>query len=242
MYLLLSHSLVYKMKKNSLLLVFAILGITGCKVLSVNYKTFPPEIPLQDSVGTIVIIDAADVRTPGIAITKKREEVVSSIKQDFVSHLPAAIRLHLGNPSLFDTSISDEEKTRLLMDDAKVKQKLFSKHHAAMIIILKDCAGGFTQDDVVSEKASNGSTSKTAYYSVFFQSTYHIIQKENSWNKEVTASRKHSNRSVLSGLLARGPGYEANKKDIAQMAEDNAVQTANLFKEQKLAVNGWVKN
>lgn len=230
------------MKKNSLIIVGAILAITGCKVLSLNYKTFPPEIPLQDSTGTIVIIDAADVHTPGITITKKREEVVTKIKQDFVAHLPSAMRLDLGNPSLLDTTVSDVDKTRLLMDDALVKQQLFSKHNASMIIVLKDCSGGFSQDEVVSEKAADGSTSKTAYYSVFFQTAYHIIQKEKSWNKEITASKKHSNRSVLSGLLARGPGYEANKKSIAQMAETNAVQTANLFKEQKLAVNGWVKN
>jgi len=188
-----------------------------------------------------VIIDAADTHTPGIAITKKREEVVTQIKQDFVYHLPSAIHLNLGNPAVLDTSLSDNEKYLLLRDDPAVKKKLFEKHHAAMIIILKDCSGGFNQDEVVSVKNTDGSTTKTAYYSVFFQSAYHIIQEENSWNKYITASKKHSNRNVLSGLLARGPGYEANKKDIAKMSEQNAVQTTNLFREQRLAVNGWSK-
>jgi hypothetical protein len=229
------------MKKNILIGVLSLLALAGCKALAVNYKTIPPEILLQDSVGTVVVIDAADIHTPGIAITKKREEVVTRIKQDFVYHLPSAIRLYLGNPAVLDTSVSDYEKNLLLIDDAAVKKKLFEKHHASMIIILKDCSGGFNQDEVVSEKNTDGSITKTAYYSVFFQSAYHIIQEENSWNKYITASKKHSKRNVLSGLLARGPGYEANKKDIAQMSEKNAVQTTNLFKEQKVAVNGWSK-
>lgn len=229
------------MKKSILIGVLLVLALTGCKIFSVTYKTFPPEIPFQDSFGTVVIIDAADAHTPGIAITKKREEVVTQIKQDFVYHLPSAIRLHLGNPAVLDTSLSDYEKHLLLKDDPSLKQKLFERHHATMIIILKDCAGGFNQDEVVSEKNTDGSTTKTAYYSVFFRSVYHIIQEENSWNKYVTASKKHSKRNVLSGLLARGPGYEANKKDIAQMSEKNALQTTNLFREQKLAVNGWSK-
>src|SRR6187549_207829 len=98
------------MKKRMLIGVLSLLALTGCKFFSVTYKTFPPEIPLQDSVGTVVIIDAADTHTPGIAITKKREEVVTQIKQDFVYHLPSAIRLNLGNPAVLDTSLSDNEK------------------------------------------------------------------------------------------------------------------------------------
>jgi hypothetical protein len=230
-----------EMKKSILIGILSVMALTGCKIFSVTYKTYPPEIPLRDSIGTVVVIDAADTHTPGIAITKKREEVVTQIKHDFVYHLPSAIRLHLGNPAVLDTSLSDYEKYLLLKDDPSIKQKIFDRHHAAMIIILKDCSGGFNQDEVVSEKNTDGSTSKTAYYSVFFQSVYHIIQEESSWNKYVTASKKHSKRNVLSGLLARGPGYAANKKDIAQMSEKNAVETTNLFREQRVAVNGWSK-
>src|SRR6478609_10094528 len=98
------------MKKSILIGVLLVLALTGCKIFTVTYKTFPPEIPFQDSFGTVVIIDAADAHTPGIAITKKREEVVTQIKQDFVYHLPSAIRLQLGNPAVLDTSLSDYEK------------------------------------------------------------------------------------------------------------------------------------
>lgn len=45
--------------------------ITGCKSLSFNQKTLPAEIPVQDYSKSIVVIDAGDVYTPGLAITKK---------------------------------------------------------------------------------------------------------------------------------------------------------------------------
>src|SRR6478752_9666829 len=123
--------------KNKILIAFlSVLILAGCKALSVSYKTVPAEIPLLDSVGTVVIIDAADTHTPGIAITKKREEVVTQIKQDFIYHLPSAIHLNLGNPAVLDTSLSDNEKNLLLRDDATLKKKIFDKHHATMIIIL----------------------------------------------------------------------------------------------------------
>ena len=230
------------MRKHIFIGVLSLLVFSSCKILSVNYKTLPPEIPLRDSVGTIVIVDAAEVHTPGLAITKKREEVVTKIKQDYVQHLPAAIRLDLGNPSVLDTLLSDEEKIMLLSNNATVKQKLFDHYHAAMIIVLKDCSGGFTQDEVVREKGSDGSISKQAYYSVFFQASFYIIQPQQSWHKEVVATKKHSSRSVVSGLLARGPGYEANRKDIAKMSEENTKKTTGLFKEQKVAVCGWVRD
>lgn len=230
-----------KIKRSITLALLFFFSLTGCKVLSVNYRTLPAEIPLQDSIHTIVIVDAAEVTTPGIALTKKREEVVTQLKQDYITHLPDAMRIHLGNTSFVDTSLTDDEKILLLNDDAGIKQKIFSKYNAIMILVLKDCSGGFNQDEVVSEKQTDGSTSKKAYYSVFFQTHFHIIQPEQSWNKDIKASRRHSSRSVLSGLLARGPGYEANRKDIAEMANENAKKTSALFREQTVAVGGWMR-
>ncbi|MDB5229625.1 MAG: hypothetical protein JWN76_430 [Chitinophagaceae bacterium] len=228
------------MKKNTVIIgCFALLFFTGCKVLEVNYKTLPPEIKLADSTGTIVVIDAAEIHTPGLINTKKREAVVTEIKVDYVKHMPDAIRNTLGNTAVTDTSLNDEEKILLLGDNPAIKEKIFSKYNASAILVLVDCSGGFTQDEVVKQKKQDGSTSKEAYYSVFFQAKYHIIQSAQSWNKEVYASRKHSSRSVLSGLLARGPGYEANQKDIAEMAHQNAAKTAGLFKAQTIATNGW---
>lgn len=87
-------------------------------------------------------------------------------------------------------------------------------------------------------KNNDGSTSKTAYYSVFFNTDITVIQGDQLYRKRITASREHSNRSVLSGLLARGPGYEANKKDIAAMANRNASNLSGLFRERRGLMNG----
>lgn len=230
-----------EMKKISIPLIVLACLFCGCKVLSVQYKTLPAEIPFPDSTASVLLIDAAEIHTPGIAIRKKREEVVTQVKNDFMQELPGAISKDLGNPVLKNVQLNEETVVRLLNDDPAVCQKVMTDHQVAMIIILKDCSGGFKQDEVVKEKDADGNTSKKAYYSVFFDTYVHIKQKERSWDKTVSASKQHSSRTVLSGLLARGPGYQANKKSIAAMANENMHKLTALFREQKVAVNGWTK-
>lgn len=48
--------------------------------------------------------------------------------------------------------------------------------------------------------------------------------------KIVSASTFNSLGIIQSELLDRGPGYNANKNDIQQMAEKNAFNVASLFK------------
>lgn len=78
---------------------------------------------------------------------------------------------------------------------------------------------------------------KTAYYPVFLNTDITIIQGDQLFRKRITASRKHSNRSVINGLLTRGPGYKANKKDIAEMASSNAGNLYGLFRERRGMIN-----
>lgn len=212
--------------------------LVGCKSMSFTQKTLPAEIPVQDFSKSIVVIDAGDVYTPGLAITKKREAVVTSIKNIYFSNLPDVLRKDLQLPVFRDTILTDEEKSRLLQNDDAVRLKLATKYGANIFIVLQNYEGGFSQDDVVRTKNNDGSTSKTAYYSVFFNTDMTVIQGNQLYRKRITASREHSNRSVLSGLLARGPGYEANKKDILSMANRNASNVSGLFRERRGMMNG----
>lgn len=229
------------MKKNVpfLLVVFvAGFALTGCKSMSFARKTLPAEIPVQNYSKSIVIIDAGDVYTPGLAITKKREAVVTSIKNIYLSNLPDILKNDLQIPVFRDNSLTDEEKNRLLQNDDAIRLKLVTKHSANIFIILQNYEGGFSQDEIVRSKNTDGSTKKTAYYSVFFNTDITVIQGDQLYRKRITASREHSNRSVLSGLLARGPGYEANKKDIVAMANRNAGNLSGLFRERTGKMNG----
>ena len=212
--------------------------LTGCKSMSFTQKTLPAEIPVQDFSKSIVVIDAGDVYTPGLAITKQREAVVTSIKNIYFSNLPDILRKDLQIPAFRDTILTDEEKNKLLQNDDATRLKLVNKYKANIFIILQNYEGGFSQDDVVRTKNNDGSTSKTAYYSVFFNTDITVIQGDQVYRKRITASREHSKRSVLSGLFARGPGYEANKKDILGMANRNASNLSGLFRERRGMMNG----
>jgi len=222
----------------SLTVLMISLAFAGCKSLSFTQKTLPAEIPIQDYSKSIVIIDAGDVYTPGLAITKKREAVVTNIKNIYLSNLPDLLKKDLQVTTFSDTSLTSEEKNKLLQNDDAVRLKLANKYKANIFIILQNYEGGFSQDEIVRTKNNDGSTNKTAYYSVFFNTDITVIQGDQLYRKRIVASRAHSNRSVLSGLLARGPGYEANKKDIAAMAGRNASNVSGLFRERKGMMNG----
>ncbi len=225
---------------SSIIAGLFLIGLTlaGCKSLSFTQKTLPAEIPIQDFSKSIVVIDAGDVYTPGLALTKKREAVVTSIKNSYFANLPDVLKKDLQLSAFRDTILTDDEKKRLLQNDDAVRLKLATKYGANIFIILQNYEGGFSQDDIVRTKKNDGSTDKTAYYSVFFNTDITVIQGDQLYHKRITASREHSKRSVLSGLLARGPGYEANKKDILAMANRNASNLSGLFRERRGMMNG----
>ncbi len=206
--------------------------------MSFTAKTYPAEIPVENPSKSVVIIEAGDVYTPGLALTKKREAVVNQIKELYLAQLPQTIRQDLQLVAFRDTSLTDAEKSQLLQNDPLVKIKLAEKYQSNIVIILRSYEGGFRQDDVVKRTNTDGSTNKTAYYSVFFETEITVLQGDRLIEKRIIASREHSQRSVLSGLLARGPGYEANRKDIHAMAMQNARQLTGLFRERYGFMNG----
>ncbi|BFG70514.1 hypothetical protein KACHI17_13950 [Sediminibacterium sp. KACHI17] len=201
-------------------------------------KTIMAEIPVQYYSKSIVLVDAGDVYTPGLALTKKREEVVTQIKRIYFSNLPDVLKKDLQMPVFTDTTLTEGEKALLLQNDNNVRAKIMERYKANIIILLQNYEGGFSQDEIQRSRNTDGSISKQATYSVFFNTNMTIIQGDQLYRKRITASKYHSQRQVLSGLLARGPGYEANKKDIAEMAQRNASNVSGLFRDRRGVVNG----
>ncbi|NCT93981.1 MAG: hypothetical protein GXC72_06140 [Chitinophagaceae bacterium] len=204
----------------------------SCKSMSFTQKTLPAAIPIQDYRKSIVIVDAGEVLTPGLAITKKRNEVVNDVKRVYLSRLSDVLKTDLQLAVFQDTVLSADQKKSLLEGDTAIIRRLQQRDHAGLILVMQEYDGGFSQDDVTRTKNNDGSVSKLAHYSVFFNTELTVLQQDRVYHKRVTASRPHSERSVLSGLLARGPGYESNRKDIVAMAEQNARNVSGLFRDR----------
>ncbi len=211
------------------LLLLVILLVFGCKPPMVSYKTVPPQIPIQDTTKAILLIDAGNVYTPGLIITKKREKVVTELSKNYLQLLQQQIGQQLPIKAVSDTTIAADIILQLQNHNDTVAARLLQKYAAGIVVVLQTYDAGFVQDEVVKTTNSSGSTDKIAYYSVFFKTTATIYQDNQWYNKIVTISKPHSQRSVVSGLLARGPGYEANKKDIADVMALNTGKLCELF-------------
>ena|SRR5687768_90049 len=223
------------MIKFSLYIILAAL-FTGCATPALVTQSFhvPAEFPVADSTRTFLIVDAAEIMTTGIALVKRREAVMQDVKTDYLKVIPGIVTEKLSMPVVIDTTITAEQKTRILAHETKTIDSLLAKHHAEILVVLKNCYGGFEKDDVVTEKNDNGSKSKTAYYSVFFESTWQVIQGRMYREKVIMARKPHSSRPIVSGLLARGPGFKANREDIVEMARVNAFDFTALFHDREI--------
>lgn len=216
------------MKLITFSFIALVCGMPGC---SVSFKK-PPVIPgLSIGPGTrsFVLIEGGIIHTPGLAITKKRQEVVKEIRNEYLGILSAGIQKHLLLICHSDTTLSEDEKKKLLQKDSTVIANLEKRYDSSIILILKDCYSGFRQEGVNKETARDGTTSKIAEYSVFFDTHWIVLQAKTIRERNIEASNYHSSRSIQSGLLARGPGFQANKKDIMEMAIKNAWNVVQLF-------------
>ena len=208
----------------------------GCKPLLISYKTVPPEISIKDSTKSILLIETANSHTPGLVITKKREKVVSEIAKNYLTSLQHLIGQLLPIKAVIADSISEETYQQLLNHNENAIAALLQQYNARIIVQLKSYDAGFNQDRVEKTKTSSGGTEKIAYYSVFFETEASIYQNNEWIDKTIHVSRPHSSREVLSALLARGPGYESNKKDIEEMMKENTAKLCELFLSTKETV------
>jgi hypothetical protein len=210
--------------------LLSILSFAGCKV-SFHSPAEPIGFNIEPTTKSIVLVDAGFTNTPGLAIKKKRESVVKEVKNQYLVMLSSQLQKQSRLNIITDTTLDEQGKKKLVTKDPGVISHLNKTYSGALILILKDCYAGFRQGDVNKVPNADGKTSsKVAEYAVFFDTDWIIIQGNSTNEKTVTASKPHSTRSVQSGLLARGPGFSANKSDILEMAGDNAFRVAGLFK------------
>ncbi|MDZ4071625.1 MAG: hypothetical protein U1C70_07360 [Sediminibacterium sp.] len=186
----------------------------SCKTLSFTEKTILAEIPVQYYSKSIVVVDAGEVYTPGLAITKKREEVVTQIKRKYFSNLPDVLRKDLQMTVFTDTSLTDGEKALLLQNDNNVRAKIMEQYKANIVIILQNYEGGFSQDEIQRSRNNDGSVNKQATYSVFFNTNITIIQGDQLYRKRITASTYHLKDKYSADSLHAAPATKPTKKTL----------------------------
>ena len=230
MYIIFLQPKPFMILKFLFFIPLAALLFYGCKV-SFPTTAEPIGLNIEPNSKSFVLIDGGFTSATGIAIKKKREGVIKEVKNEYLLKLAAILQKQHHLNIFNDTTLTDEDKNKLLKKDTIAIANLSKKYNSAIVLILKNCYSGFRQDDVRKVPASDGtSTTKMASYSVFFDTEWIIVQANTINEKTVIASTYHSTRSIQSGLLARGPGFSANKEDILKMAEENAYNVSQLFK------------
>ncbi len=213
-----------KARKIILLVLICIAANYGCISTQVVMQKTPPNQKIALNASKIVLVDLANIQARGLVLTKQREEVLKEVKQFYVKegsqYLSEALRI----PVFVDT-LQHAVKTQ-----EAVVEKIQEVYGPSMVIILKTFDGGFSQETVDRTTEANGSVSKTARYDVYCTTDIIIWQNNQFYPKYLHVTRPHSERSVMSGLLARGPGYRANKGDIEEAAKANMVKMADLFR------------
>jgi hypothetical protein len=209
----------------------------ACNPPIVQYETVPPRFQI-DSGATVVIIDNASIQSNGIMGNKKRDAVLQEIKRMYIDSLvqQCAQTLHvkpiLDSGFITTTSAVISINSRGNVLSAEQVQQFLQKHRANYALVLQAYNGGFDQEQVQRERNNDGSVSKTASYAIHFGTVVSFYHQQQSIiaSEYVEARKFHSNRAVLSGLLAAGPSYEKNKEQIMAMALTQQEQLLNLFR------------
>jgi hypothetical protein len=209
---------------SQLALFFLFILLQGCKI-TFHKNREPAGLSISPSAKSFVVIDASTVYTPAIVLKKKRVGVVKEVKNQYLLLVTSALQKQLRLADITDSSLDESAKNKLARKDAAALESLQQKHSNSIIFILKDCAGGFLNKG---SKRRNGGY-KSPEYVPYFQSDWIILQSNTKNEKSLYTQGEHSPRDSYS-LELRGPGFKANKNEIMETAEINAVQFAQLFK------------
>jgi hypothetical protein len=231
---------------NFPLFILTIACLFGCGVSYIPLTTNrPPEINFNDSTVHILVINRFDVNKVDFTLRKEKKKAVfnNGINAEIAQVLTElesikGIQLIKKSDSLtMARNIkADLDSTVLTVGEI---QQLAAKYNADYILALEDYDAGFVQDEVVKTKNSDGSTSKIAKYSLAIRSSWVLYDHLGLSFKELRGdvAKYHSERGVVSAILAVGPALGSNVKfvqDVSMLAGKNV---AGYFKNQLISLN-----
>lgn len=201
---------------------------TACNAVRYTTVTQPPELPLTDTSKAVLLIDNITVNTSGLIGIKKKEAIVGSIKKAYLQHLADTIKNNLHVPVVIDSGIAIA---------ATGAQALAAKHNAAYIIVLNNFYEGFDRGVIEKEKDFNGNVTKMANYDIYCETQADIYDSAGTrLTKTIRAQRFYTRQSTPGAFFDIGPSFKDATGDLRSIADENALQTLNLFHQRQVAV------
>jgi nicotinamidase-related amidase len=199
--------------------------LAGCHQKMYTTRWLPPEFLISDTTKRIILIDRSTVFTSGIVGLKKKQAIIRQVKAEFFSELQRHLQQEFRIPVLIDSAAQDDHAEK-----AQTGQALYT-------LVYTGFDEGFTTDYIEKAKDENGVVTKTAYYSVYCNTTFELYDSQGTrTTKQIEAKREHSNAVVAGLLLDAGPSFKDNKPALSDIAKQNIQQTAQLFKPREIQV------
>ena len=198
-----------------LLILFLLIGFNQLAAQELTGQSHERMEDAERRPASVLIVDHCELVPAGFILNKKRKEVLAEMCRDYFTametSLPNAGNIELSRDSLLPRGF--------IVDKLTEQMRATGADYALVFNLFES---GFWQSEVIVDEDSDGNKTRTAIYHVFCKTHLDIYNREGMMlARDVTKTAYHSERTVLSGLLARGPSYEANKKAIGDMARSN---------------------
>jgi len=233
-----------KLLKNlSLFMIVVCLCSCGVSYVPLTVQR-GPEITFRDSITNVLVINRFDVNKVDFILRKeKKKEVynqgINAEIGQLLNELESIKGIRLIKKS---DSLTMARNLKANLDSTVLTfgeiQQLATKYKADYILALENYDAGFVQGDIIKTKNSDGSTTKIAKYSLEIRSSWIMYDKNGNSFRELKGDeiQYHSERSVVSALLAVGPALGSNTKFVQNLSITAGKKVAGYFKSQLISV------
>jgi Family of unknown function (DUF6340) len=194
--------------------------ITGRQTIESDILTFPL-YPIDPPPTKLLLLNTFDVPTDHMR--ENKQKLFLSLLDTLLFEMSREVSRRTAIPSEVVCGITGTD------DSGSLMLARMAEHQSSHAIAITYFDIHFYQTEVVVTEEQDGK-SKEAYYDILSEIHYSLYDEDGFFNNlQITESRHHSSRSVLSGLLAAGPNIVSNKEDALNIARENMVTYLNNF-------------
>ena len=217
------HVVVSSTRKVALLLsfLFFISHSIFCQSFLVNQINTIPAYGINPLPKKILVLSTVGVENREYRTSK--EELFLGIIDSIMLQISHDLNynIHVPAEAILGTTSWDSLGTTIF--------ETMAQHQASHAIVISGFNVYFNQTEVEVTQTSNGKD-KEAYYDIVSYIRYQLFNDQvMATSFPLTQNRRHSSRSVVSGLLAAGPNVVKNKEDALSISRANSYQLLDYF-------------